>query len=325
MFSNIRTLFIQPESKESYLAKFNRLKAEIEELKIGLEASEKEGASAEDVAHDAADLAAKLSNLQEIRLAGQSNSAAALTAPTFLAKDVKSAAAAATSEADGSPLVKYELFCKPDKEAVLELSKLNYLEQRLKRIETIIGLNETPKDAAFMNSLLKDQSVMAVVIQLSNKVVQLDHASLERVDARLHGILEKLAAIADKRGSLEALNSSDKLNELYNYYVLTADKRKTLPNVLERLQVLSEVQEQGKSRDLNSSFQIFLTPLFYPSACHFSTTLDSMRDMQAEIQISLEKNGQNLQSLKELLESKSAAVQAIIADFGVRLEKLQKQ
>lgn len=50
-----------------------------------------------------------------------------------------------------------------------------------------------------------------------------------------------------------------------------------------------------------------------------------MRDMQAEIQISLEKNGQNLQSLKELLESKSAAVQAIIADFGVRLEKLQKQ
>ena len=259
MFSNIRTLFIQPESKESYLAKFNRLKAEIEELKIGLEASEKEGASAEDVAHDAADLAAKLSNLQEIRLAGQSNSAAALTAPTFLAKDVKSAAAAAaTSEADGSPLVKYELFCKPDKEAVLELSKLNYLEQRLKRIETIIGLNETPKDAAFMNSLLKDQSVMAVVIQLSNKVVQLDHASLERVDARLHGILEKLAAIADKRGSLEALNSSDKLNELYNYYVLTADKRKTLPNVLERLQVLSEVQEQGKSRDLNSSFQIFL-------------------------------------------------------------------
>ncbi len=246
MFSNIPTLFIQPESKESYLAKFNRLKAEIEELKSGLEASEKEGASAEDVAHDAADLAAKLSNLQEIRLAGQSNSAAALTAPTFLAKDVKSAAAAATSKADGSPLVKYELFCKPDKEAVLELSKLNYLEQRLKRIETIIGLNETPKDAAFMNSLLKDQSVMAVVIQLSNKVVQLDHASLERVDARLHGILEKLAAIADKRGSLEALNSSDKLNELYNYYVLTSDKRKTLPNVLERLQVLSEVQEQGK-------------------------------------------------------------------------------
>lgn len=221
------------------MAKFNRIKAEIEELKSGLTAGAEEGSNTcEDVALDAADLASKLANLQEIRFSGQS---ATTATPTSLAKP-----AASEVESSGGPLIKYELFSKPDKEAVLELSKINFLEQRLKKIESIIGLNETPKDAAFMNSLLKDQSVMAIVIQLSNKVVQLDHASLERVDARLHTILEKLNAISNKKDALEELNRADKLNELYNYYVLTADRRKTLPNVLERLQVLSEVQEQGK-------------------------------------------------------------------------------
>lgn len=49
-----------------------------------------------------------------------------------------------------------------------------------------------------------------------------------------------------------------------------------------------------------------------------------MRDMQTEIKQSLEKTGQSLTSLKEQLESKSAAVGAVIADFSERLEKLKK-
>ena len=49
-----------------------------------------------------------------------------------------------------------------------------------------------------------------------------------------------------------------------------------------------------------------------------------MRDMQAEIATSLEKNGQSLKHLKELVESKSELIQQMVADFSERLEKLKK-
>lgn len=224
----------QIDTAESYVDKFNRIKAEIEDLKSFAHT----GDSDSDVAFDANDLASRLSNLQEIRFKSQP------TAPLALVKDLKSTET--VKQNGNSPFIKYELFCKPDKEQVLELSKINFLEQRIKKIEGIIGLNEGAKDVSFLSSNLKDQCIMNIVIQLNNKVLQLDHASLERVDARLHAIIEKLNQISDKKSSLENLNTTDKLNELYSYYVKTVQSRKTLPNMLERLQVLSEVQEQGK-------------------------------------------------------------------------------
>ena len=215
------------------MEKFNRLKAEIDDLKNAAANSGEET----DVALDANDLASKLANLQEIRFKSQP------AATSAIVKDVKTIEKG--NKSDDLPLIKYELFCKPDKDQVLELSKVNYLEQRIKKIENIVGINETPKESSFLSSYLKDQSVMNIVVQLSNKVVQLDHSSLERIDARLHTIIEKLNKISDKKSSLENLGTADKLNELYDYYVKTVQNRKTIPNVLERLQVLNAVQEQG--------------------------------------------------------------------------------
>lgn len=49
-----------------------------------------------------------------------------------------------------------------------------------------------------------------------------------------------------------------------------------------------------------------------------------MKDVQREIQTSLDKNSQNLKNLKELIESKSQDIKQIIGDFNERLEQLKK-
>ena len=193
-----------------------------------------------DVASEIEDLALKLAHFQEIRFQNQAK--AKVSTKTIL-ENVDSIQK--ENIKDELPLIKYELFCKPDKEQILELSKLNFLDQRIQKIENIVGINETVKANNFINSYLKDQSIMSIVIQLSNKVVQLDHSSLERIDSRLNVINEKLNQISEKKSSLENLNLRNKLNELYDFYVKTIQTRQTLPIVLERLQVLNNVQEQG--------------------------------------------------------------------------------
>ncbi|KAI2798239.1 Dynactin subunit 2 [Blomia tropicalis] len=262
------------ESKESYVDKYNRLKAEIEDLKNN--ASNEIGS---DVALEIDDLALKLANLKEIR-----------------------SASAETKNIGDSSLIKYELFCKPDRERVMDLCRVNYLEQRIKKIENILGINEAQQEFSFLNNNFKDQSIMSIVIQLSNKVVQMDQSSLERIDARLHSVIEKLNQISEKKSSLENLNMTEKLNELYDYYVKTVQNRKTLPNIMERLQVLSDVQEK---------------------ACNFSTSLADVKSVQEEIQLSVDKNSQNLKFLKELIETNSNNIRNMIADFDKRLEKLK--
>lgn len=190
-----------------------------------------------DIASDVDGLVQKLTQLEEIRFQNPASMKSAIV------KDVDSIQVG--SNIENLPLIKYELFRKPDKEQILELSKLNFLEQRIKKIENIVGINETPKDANFLNSYLKDQSIMNIVFQLSNKVIQFDHSSLEKIDSRLHSIIENLNQISERKSALENLSASDKLSELYNFYVKSTQSRQTLPNILERLQVLNDVQEQG--------------------------------------------------------------------------------
>lgn len=142
----------------------------------------------------------------------------------------------------------YELYRKPDKDEVFEMARINALEQRMKKIETTLGLNETIKDSNYplLNNFLKDQSIMDIVINLSNKIVQLDSSSLDRIEARLNLINEKLNQISDKKSSLTELDKEDKLNEIHNFYVKVDQNRSLIPNILERVQVLSELQKKGK-------------------------------------------------------------------------------
>ncbi len=139
--------------------------------------------------------------------------------------------------------VKYQLWFKPEHSRLNDSSKINSLEQRIKRIETVLGANDNKH--SFLSNYLKDKSLTESVQELGAKVAQFDQSSLERVDSRLHMITDKLSQIAERKVQFDELEKTSKLNELYELIIKSEKSRASLPNVLERLEVLSELQEQG--------------------------------------------------------------------------------
>jgi hypothetical protein len=85
--------------------------------------------------------------------------------------------------------VKYQLWFKPERSRLNDSSKLNSLEQRIKRIETVLGANDNKH--SFLSNYLKDKSLTESVQELSAKVAQFDQSSLERVGSRLHMTTDK--------------------------------------------------------------------------------------------------------------------------------------
>ncbi len=139
--------------------------------------------------------------------------------------------------------MKYQLWFKPERSRLNDSSKLNSLEQRIKRIETVLGANDNKH--SFLSNYLKDKTLTESVQELSAKVAQFDQSSLERVDSRLHMITDKLSQIAERKAQFEELEKTSKLNELYELVIKNEKTRASLPNILQRLEALSELQEQG--------------------------------------------------------------------------------
>ncbi|OTF82983.1 dynactin subunit 2-like protein, partial [Euroglyphus maynei] len=271
--------------------KYKQIKAEIEDLKHSLQSNEQSHPSGESLPKDIDNLFANLTNLHDVCFKKLDTS--------HLIKDVRHHISSDTD----NPII-YELYQKPDKEEILELARINALEQRLKKIESTLGLNEMTKDSShpLLNNYLNDQSIMDIVINLSNKIVQLDYSSLDRMDTRLQLIIDKLNQIQDKKSSLTELDKEDKLNEIYNHYVKIEQNRPLLPNILERLQVLNDLQDK---------------------ASRFSNTMMAMETMQNEIKTTLDNNNENLNNLREMFD-KVANIQHIVDDFQNRLDKIKK-
>ncbi|KAH9418681.1 dynactin subunit 2 [Dermatophagoides pteronyssinus] len=281
------------ESNVSLVEKYKQIKAEIEDLKHSIQSNEKSQSDGDSLPKDIENLFTNLSNLHDVCFKKLDTSQ--------LVKDIGRVSLDNTG--NNEPII-YELYQKPDKEEILELARINALEQRMKKIESTLGLNETIKDSShpLLNNYLNDQSIMDIVINLSNKIVQLDYSSLDRMDARLQLIIDKLNQIQDKKSTLTELDKEDKLNEIYNHYVKIDQNRPLLPNILERLQVLNDLQDH---------------------ASRFSNTMTAMETMQNEIKTTLDNNNQNLKNLQEMFD-KVTNIQHVVDDFQNRLDKIKK-
>ncbi|XP_046917145.2 LOW QUALITY PROTEIN: dynactin subunit 2 [Dermatophagoides farinae] len=280
------------ESNVSLVEKYKQIQLEIENLQHSIQSNEQStGDDSSFMPKDIENLFTQLANLHDVCFKKLDTSQ--------LIKDVRRE----QQQPDDQPIV-YELYRKPDKEDIVELARINALEQRLKKIESTIGLNEIIKDSSsshpLLNNYLKDQSIMDIVINLSNKIVQLDYQSLDRLDARLQLIVDRLQQINEKKSTLTELDKEDRLNELYNCYVKINENRPLLPNILERLQVLNDLQDQ---------------------ASRFANTMTAMETMQNEIKTSLDHNNQNIKNLTEMF-GKLSTIQNVVDDFQNRLDKI---
>lgn len=294
-YSTHAVYLVQNFANESYENKFQRIKAELDEL----ESSIKVEATAKVSTNDVSELINRLSNLQGSLLLGGD----AAVPPEDVSIDVPSK--------NGSSMLQYELFCKPSLEEAKLMSKLNIIDQRINKIENLIGKRGS----------LFDDSIVSVVSQLRAKVAQLDQASLDKLIARLNVVLEKVKRISETKSALEVIEKESKLNELYEHYVRTNESREVLLNTFERLQVLSSVQEQGENTSMLIVPSNYLSP---HTASLFSTDLAGLKSAQDEVQLSIDRNSKTLKGLQEDFRTKTEEIKHTIEDFHKRLEKLSK-
>ena len=141
--------------------------------------------------------------------------------------------------------VKYHLWFKPSLNQANDYVKLNSLEQRINKVENIVGgdVNKFSLLTTFTN----DKNLFDAVQVLSSKVSKLDSNQLEKIDARLHMIIDKLSQISERKAQLEEIEKNSKINELYDL-LFKSDKHSTqLNQVVERLENLNVLHEQGNN------------------------------------------------------------------------------
>ncbi|XP_054159420.1 dynactin subunit 2-like isoform X1 [Oppia nitens] len=289
-------LQFQRDTNESVLEKYNRLIDEIKELTDC--ASKDTNDSSKELLTKVDKLSEQLNDLQILRFDNTST-----LKEVFESVDKSSTDKSETTKSDdnskGDGQLSYKLMIRSEKSSLSESSRVNALEQRIKRIETLLGSNDNK--LSLLNNYLKDRNLSDAVQELSAKVSQFDQNSLERVDSRLHMITDKLSQIAERKQQFEDLEKNSKINELFDMIEKTEKSRATLPTVLQRLESLNELQEQ---------------------ALQFSSALSYLDSLQTQVVDSMKTNENELKVLKESLEKNVESVKQILFDFDKRLKAL---
>jgi dynactin-2 len=200
---------------------------------------------------------------------------------------------------EGEASVTYELRYKPEHSRAQGLAQINAMEQRIKRLETLLG-NDDNK-ISFLTSLTNEKTLSEAVQVLSARVGQLDGSQLEQMDGRLTSVLHKLNQMSEKKAILEDAEKQNKISELFDLMQKTDSYRASLPVVASRLNSVAELQEQ---------------------AVQFSGAISYLDSMQSQIAESLKNNdedlklvretfGQNMEFLKNTLEEMDKRINAL--------------
>lgn len=135
----------------------------------------------------------------------------------------------------------YELLCHPQLSRSGDLSILNQLEQKLNRIENVIGMEKT----SVLTNLSNERTISDAVAVLSRKVSQLDPSHLEQIDGRLTSLSQKLNQIQERKSRIDSVERDARLASLLQVCKETESQRLALPLIVSRLNSLSQLEQQG--------------------------------------------------------------------------------
>lgn len=159
-----------------------------------------------------------------------------LTASTTETKDAKS-----KEDTKSRSCLTYELLCQPALSRSGDLTVLNQMEQKLKRVENVVGIEKT----SFLNNISNERTIADAVSVLAQKVSQLDPSHLEQIDGRLTSLIQKLNQIQEGKSKLDSVERDARLVGLLQVLKETECQRLALPVIASRLNSLSELEQQG--------------------------------------------------------------------------------
>ncbi|RWS29048.1 Dynactin subunit 2-A-like protein [Leptotrombidium deliense] len=195
--------------------------------------------------------------------------------------------------------VTYQLLCNAEISKNRELAKINLVEQRIKRLENIVG-NDDQK-ISFLTSLTNDKSLFEAVNVMSARISQFDSSHLESIEARLKSLLTKLNQVSEKKTQLEDAEKQNKIDELYDIVMKNEKCSASLPVIASRLNSLNDLHEQ---------------------AIQFSSALSYIDSLQSQIEESMRNNEKELKELKEVFMGNIEVIKKSLDNLNKRIESL---
>lgn len=132
----------------------------------------------------------------------------------------------------------------PERARMQETARIAQLEQRLARLEGVVGSGDD-KLAKFTPNL-KTQGVIEAIQQLAAKSALLDSTQVEVMEGRIATLCHRLDSVAQKKSALSADTERDqKIAEMYNIVQKTEPMAQVLPETIERMIALNAIHSRG--------------------------------------------------------------------------------
>ncbi|KAK0174692.1 hypothetical protein PV327_010430 [Microctonus hyperodae] len=199
-------------------------------------------------------------------------------------------------------VLKYEMIYLPERAKMQEVTRVAQLEQRLARLENVIGVHDDKLDKFTQN--LKSQGVVEAVQQLSAKTALLDSTQIEAMGSRVTTLIHKMDTLAQKKSSMPPDNERDqKVAEMYEILKKTETMSQILPQTVERMVSLKAIHSR---------------------AGEFTKSLMQLEELQSQISSKLESNSSVLKGVQESFATNLEVIRKNITALEERVNKLKK-
>ncbi|UYV75181.1 DCTN2 [Cordylochernes scorpioides] len=229
------------------------------------------------------------------------------------------------TEVPDNSVLSYELYLKPQLAAksvdpykvgdfsksymssLLFLSQVVHLEERIKKLETILGHDSNKLKLTcivWMQSALttqtNDKSIVAAINILSARTALLDPSNLEQLEGRLGALQQRLATVASSRTTEEAMGG--RVSELYDLAKRADTLGANVPGLLDHLLAVKDLHVQ---------------------ALQFSKALTHLDTSQQQMSASLQRSEKLLNEVQKSTVSNLETIQNNISNLEKRLAALK--
>lgn len=174
--------------------------------------------------------------------------------------------------------------------------QLSEIEQKVAKLENLIGLNEQQS--------IESKSLSSSIEQLTTRINLLDGTNLDHIDMKLANVLSRLNAINEKKALVDEQDKQSKAVELFDMMSRWESMAANLPIIQQRLLALNELHQQ---------------------AFQFSSSLSHYESEQQALKSSLDANDHLLKQLSTTFQSNLDSLKTQLNSIDQKLVASKKK
>ncbi|XP_012256420.2 dynactin subunit 2 [Athalia rosae] len=199
-------------------------------------------------------------------------------------------------------VLQYQMLYQPERARLQEASRVAHLEQRLGRLENVIGVGN--EKLGRLTQSIKSQGLVEAVQQLGAKAALLDASQLDGIESRLATLVHRMDNISQQKAtSAITPEQEQKISDIHEVVKKTEAMSQILPQTVNRMLALSAVHQQ---------------------AAAFGRSLALLEELQGQISAGLDSNKSLLKGVQESFAFNLETIKNNITAIDERVQKLKK-